>query len=216
MKFFVFIMIIFTLVSTLATTDSFAAQKQDNASELLYSDRNKPIYYARANIILKRNTLPNPSPTAQPELSQKDSVDEDANSEELKTIEKPIIAPYPPLMFDVEIRDGNTLYNQNDWFNLSSYSNKTGVMMVFDKPDKHPIVHSNQYPPVDILFINKHGKVTQIAPNIILSELDQSIYPKSSILAFIFLKGGICTELSINVGDEVQHSLFKKPPTILN
>ena len=120
------------------------------------------------------------------------------------------------LLLDVEIRDGASLYIQNGWFNLSSYVDKSGILMAFAKPDKHPITSSSQYAPVDILFIDKQGKIVQIAPNIALSELEQEIYPESPILAFLFLKGGSCVELSINVGDEIQYNLFKKPPLILN
>ena len=88
--------------------------------------------------------------------------------------------------------------------------------MAFGKPVIKPIVRSNQYAPVDILFIDKQGKITQIAPNILLSELEDDIYPSSPILAFLFLKGGACADLQINAGDQVQYSLFKKPPVILN
>lgn len=120
------------------------------------------------------------------------------------------------LLLNIEVRDGESLYKQNGWFNLSSYVDKAGVLMAFSTPDKHPITSLAQYAPVDILFIDKQGKILQIAPSISLSELDQEIYPESPILAFLFLKGGSCSELSINVGDEIQYSLFKKPPLILN
>lgn len=88
-------------------------------------------------------------------------------------------------------------------------------MMVFGEPTIQPIIPSAQYAPTDILFIDKQGKITQIVPNILLSELDQEIYPEKEILAFLFLKGGTCADLSINVGDDIQYSLFKKPPLIL-
>jgi uncharacterized membrane protein (UPF0127 family) len=205
MKNFIFAVLIFSVAFILQATDSFATKKNRNSNKMIYGDTSAPIDYVRTNIIIMRKSLPKlPAP------------------EPLPWKEKPItpepipeIAQDPALVLDVEIRDGMSLYNQNGWFNLTSYSEKTGVMMAFSKPDTKPIIRSTQYAPVDILFIDKQGKITQIAPSIMLSELEEDIYPSSPILAFLFLKGGSCTDLSINVGDEVQYSLFKKPPLIL-
>lgn len=121
------------------------------------------------------------------------------------------------VVLDVEIRDGMGLYNQRGWYNLSSYSEKSGVLMAFTEPSQFPIIHSSQYAPVDILFIDARGKITQIAPNISLSNLEADIYPGVPILAFLFVKGGTCATLSINPGDEVEYApLFKKPPVVLS
>lgn len=154
-----------------------------------------PFYYARSSIIINRKSLP--------------------PLQDLPWQEQPTPQD-PAIVFDVEVRDGMSMYNQKGWFNLSSYSEQTGVMLAFGEPTIQPIINSAQYAPVDILFIDKQGKITQIVPNILLSELDQDIYPNSEILAFLFLKGGSCANLSIHAGDDVQYSLFKKPPLILN
>ena len=219
MKIFIFVIIICPLVFTLETTGAFAAQKAQNKlrnserkpDKLFYGEQNKPILYTRANITLIRKTLPPPAPLPEPLPWQEKIV-----RPEPEIPEKQPIPPYPPLVLDVEIRDGMALYNQNGWFNLSSYSEKSGVMMAFSEPGVHPIIRSAQYARTDILFIDKQGKITQIAPSILLSELDQDIYPSAPVLAFLFMKGGTCEELAINVGDEIRYSLFKKPPVILN
>ncbi len=205
MRLFVSIFMVLLLVFC-GSTDSLAAKKAHNTSRIIYGDGTNPIDYTRTNIIIVRKSLPKPTP--------KPTTDHDKIVEP-KPPETPP-AQNPELVFDVEVRDGMALYNQNGWFNLSSYSDMSGVMMAFAKPDIRPIVRSAQYAPADILFIDKQGKISQIAPNILLSELEDDIYPQSPVLAFLFLKGGSCAELSINVGDEVQYSLFKKPPVILN
>jgi len=120
------------------------------------------------------------------------------------------------LSFKVEVRDGRTLYNQRDWFNLSSYEEKSGVLLMFPGPTQSPIIPSRQYSPVDILFIDQQGTIVQIVPSILLSELQQEIMPESPVLAFLFLKAGICEKLVIAPGDEVEYEAFKKPPTVLS
>jgi uncharacterized membrane protein (UPF0127 family) len=205
---FLFIIIIPLLIA-LAPGDSFAAKKVHNKSGIFYGENNSPIDYTRTNILIIRKSLPKtPKPISLPDKD---------NIQPIKAPEpEPVPVPDPGIILDVEVRDAMSLYNQNGWFNLSSYSDKSGIMMAFGKPDIKPIIRSNQYAPVDILFIDKQGKIIQIVPNILLSELEEEIYPNSPILAFLFLKGGACADLLINAGDEVQYSLFKKPPVILS
>lgn len=212
MKSFIIAFIVAGLFFSLWAAESFAASaKKSHTSKKSYTngDSNSPIDYVRTNIIIMRKSMPKPTPdTTQPMPWQDSSIIRPTPEEtELED---------PSLVFDVEIRDGMSLYNQSGWFNLSSYSDRTGVMMVFAKPGIKPIIRSTQYAPVDILFIDKQGNITQIAPNINLSEIDEEIYPSAPILAFLFLKGGTCADMHINVGDEIQYSLFKKSPLILN
>lgn len=207
MKIFVLTALIFSLVLTLQSTNSFAAKKTHSSSKIFYGETGTPIDYTRTNIVLLRKSMPKPIPQPMPWQD---------NSTVRPIIEDTQEPQDPALVLDVEVRDGMTLYNQSGWFNLSGYSEKSGVMMAFSKSDSKPIIRSTQYAPVDILFIDKQGKITQIAPSILLSEIEEDIYPDAPILAFLFLKGGSCTDLFINVGDEVQYSLFKKPPVILS
>ena len=119
------------------------------------------------------------------------------------------------LMFQVEVRDGRTLYGQEGWFNLTSYDDDKGVLLAFNPPAQTPIISSAQYAPVDILFIDREGTIIQIAPKIQLAELEQQIMPQAPVSAFLFLKSGICEKLVINPGDTVDYALFKPSPVIL-
>ena len=212
MRNFVLALIIGVLFFSIGATGSFAGADQKSHTYKrahTSSDSNSPIDYVRTNIVILRKSMPKPTPDPTRPMPWQDESIISPTPEEVELEE-------PSLVFDVEIRDGMSLYNQSGWFNLSSYSDRSGVMMAFGKPDIKPIVRSTQYAPVDILFIDKQGNITQIAPSINLSEIDEEIYPSAPILAFLFLKGGTCADLHINVGDEIQYSLFKKSPLILN
>lgn len=119
------------------------------------------------------------------------------------------------LAINAEMRDGATMYQQKGWFNLSSPSEDGGVLLVFAAPTVTPIAPSAQYAPLDILMINKEGRVTEIVPNVLLSTLEEDIYPSGPILAMLFLRGGLCEKANIRPGDYVEHPLFRKPPTVL-
>lgn len=121
----------------------------------------------------------------------------------------------PAIVLNAEIRDATALYNQKGWFNLNTPSENGGVLMMFTAPTIMPISYMAQYAPVDIALVDKEGKITQIIPNITLSQLEQDIVPESPVLAFLFLKGGICEKLSIAPGDMVEYKLFKKSPTVI-
>jgi uncharacterized membrane protein (UPF0127 family) len=157
------------------------------------ADENTPLLYNRTTLNIVRHAVPAPMPW-QPAAD----------------------APKPEISFDVEVRDAMTLYNQKGWYNLSSPEERSGVLMAFSAPGIAPVVASAQYAPLDILLIDAEGKITQIIPNIMLSQLQKEIMPTKPVLAFLFLKGGICQSLSINPGDDVEYALFKKPPVVLS
>ena len=119
------------------------------------------------------------------------------------------------LVFEVEVREGKSIYGQEGWFNLSGYDDNKGLLLTFPAPVQTPILPASQYVPVDILFIDKEGVVTQIAPKVILAELEDPIMPQAPIMAFLFLKSGMCEKLVINPGDIVDFSIFKPSPVIL-
>lgn len=121
-----------------------------------------------------------------------------------------------PLAFDVEIRDGMSMYNQQGWFNLASPSDNGGVLMAFTAPGLAPIIRLQQYAALDILLIDRTGNVTQIIPNVVLANLPHDITPEAPVLALLFLKGGACERLGIHPGDVVQHAMFARPTTVLS
>lgn len=125
-------------------------------------------------------------------------------------------AASPPLTFEVEVRDAAALRHQQGWFDLGGLSENGGMLMVFSASGLPPVARSTQYAPLDILFIDQEGKITQILPDLVLAKLEREIYPDAPVLAFLFLKGGMCKKLSIAPGDEVDYKIFRKPPVMLN
>jgi len=164
------------------------------------ADESTPLFYTRSNIVVIRKTPPQKTIPPLPWQAQGQPT---------------VVQDDPRVLFDVEVRDAMALYSQKGWFNLSSPSEKDGVLLAFSASGTTPIVHSTQYAPLDILLIDHEGTITQIIPNIKLSELDQDIVPSSPVLAFLFLKGGLCEKLSIRPGDTVEYKLFRKPPVVL-
>lgn len=119
------------------------------------------------------------------------------------------------IAINVEIRNAKTLYGQSGWFNLNSLSAGNGVLLTFNTPTLAPLVRSAHYAPLDVLFIDARGKIIQIAPDIVLNQLETDIYPNEPVMAFLLLGGGSSKSLSILPGDEVEYKIFKKPPAVL-
>ncbi|NBO18394.1 MAG: DUF192 domain-containing protein [Proteobacteria bacterium] len=115
------------------------------------------------------------------------------------------------ITFDIEARDAMTYYRQKDWFNLISPTDDSGVLLLFSAPGLPPIIPSTHYAALDILFIDAEGRITQLLPNIKLSGLKQPITPKDPVLAFLFLRGGLCQQLNIRPGDSVEYRAFSSP-----
>lgn len=151
-----------------------------------------PLLYTRSDITIMRHSMP--------ALPWKP----DATSTEASVV------------FDTEIRDGATLYNQQGWYNLNAPEALKAVMLVFGAPVLAPIIPSASYAPIDIVLIDKEGTVLQIFPRLRLAALEEEIYPAQPVSAFLFLKGGSCEALSIAPGDYVVYKIFKRPPKALD
>jgi uncharacterized membrane protein (UPF0127 family) len=163
---------------------------------LAQADQSTPLFYNRAELTIERQAAPAPAPL--PWLG------------EVRPQER------SGIVFDVEVRDAASFYNQKDWFNLSGPTDDSGVLLAFAAPTLAPIIRSRQYAPLDILMVDNEGKIVQIVPNIMLADLQREILPKNPILAFLFLKGETCQRLSIAPGDRVVYDIFTTPPTVLS
>jgi hypothetical protein len=128
----------------------------------------------------------------------------------------------PEVIFDIEVRDAATVYNQNirnsqtGWFNLSAPEAHRGVMVMFKTPQIFPLSRSTDFSPLDVVVIDDTGTISQIVPNVKLSELDHEIVPEKPALAFLFLQGGLTGKLSINKGDKLDSPFFKKSSLLVD
>lgn len=157
------------------------------------ADESAPLFYTRTSVRIVRA-----APPADAFLPWEDKIRGDKG-----------------VVINAEMREGAVMYNQRGWFNLSSPSPDGGVLLVFSAPAMAPVAPSSQYAPLDILMIDKEGRIVQIVPGILLSDLQEDIYPPSPVVALLFLQGGLCERAGIRPGDYVEHALFKKPPTVL-
>lgn len=118
--------------------------------------------------------------------------------------------------FAVDIRESNVLYQQEGWIDLSGLSPNQGALFIFAKSQKASIKRMTIYPPVDVLWINPEGKITSIAPNIVLANLDKPIAGTEKSKAILLLSGGLCAQERIMPGDMVINSeFFSAAPPIL-
>jgi hypothetical protein len=162
------------------------------AASSALADENIPLLYTRTEIAIMRHHVP-PLPWASD-----------------------VPAAPAEAIFDTEIRDGATLYNQAGWYNLSGPSSSGAVLLVFGAPVLAPIAPSSNYVLLDILLLDAKGTVLQIFPKLRLSSLEEEIYPAQPVAAFLFLKGGTCETMSITPGDYVKYKLFHRPPDTLS
>jgi uncharacterized protein len=82
-----------------------------------------------------------------------------------------------------------------------------GMLFVFPGMQRPTMWMKNTYIPLDLLFINEHGRIEYIAAQATPLSLAVIESPKPA-LAVLELKGGASDLLGIKVGDSVMHSSF--------
>jgi uncharacterized protein len=82
-----------------------------------------------------------------------------------------------------------------------------GMLFVFPGNREPTMWMKNTYIPLDLLFINEHGRIEYIATEAKPLSLSTIQSPKPS-LAVLELKGGACELLGIKAGDFVVNSIF--------
>jgi len=82
--------------------------------------------------------------------------------------------------------------------------------MLFDFKREEPVVMwmKNTYLSLDMVFIDKSGKVVNVAEN--TEPLSERIVPSSGpVLAVLELNAGTARRIGLKAGDRLRHSLFK-------
>lgn len=120
-----------------------------------------------------------------------------------------------PVSFSVEVR-GEETFRQQSISSLGRLKNDTGTMLVLNYPLDIPLLYQPIRNPLDVLFVNKHGMILQLMPNIVLEELQEEIRTGKEVKAMLYLSGGICETNGIRPGHIVEHPIFKPKPTVIN
>ncbi len=86
---------------------------------------------------------------------------------------------------------------------------RAGMLFVFSTTERVSMWMKNTYLPLDMLFIDDKGRITYIAARATPFSLDTITAPQPTH-EVLELKGGICEQLGINVGDIVVQKIQKR------
>lgn len=82
-----------------------------------------------------------------------------------------------------------------------------GMLFDFGRPQHASMWMRNTYVPLDMLFIDADGRITQIAANT-QPLSDKVVASREPVRAVLELRGGVSAKLGIKPGDRVIHPLF--------
>lgn len=129
------------------------------------------------------------------------------------------LSAFPQSLLAIRTSSGKVV-NFKVWLADSPRREEQGLMyihsldlhagMLFLFPGNQPVAMwmKNTYIPLDLLFLDTHGKIDYIAADATpLSE--KIIGPPTTEFAVLELKGGACDALGIKVGDRVLQENFK-------
>lgn len=128
-------------------------------------------------------------------------------------IEKPVTSN--SVAMNIDIRSAETTFNRSGWYNFALLKEYEGVMLVFDESQLIEIGRTNDYAPLDILFADDYGVITEIIPSIKLVDLEETIPSSSQVKVLLYLQGGFSGKLGIQPKDKLRHSVFKKRPLVI-
>jgi uncharacterized membrane protein (UPF0127 family) len=84
----------------------------------------------------------------------------------------------------------------------------SGMLFLHQRESSQLMWMKNTLIPLDMLFIDKTGKITRIVERTIPRSLN-TISSRGKVLAVLELRGGTVSKLGIKTGDKVKHSAFK-------
>jgi uncharacterized protein len=125
-------------------------------------------------------------------------------AEALQTLE--IVTASGPHQFKVELADTPSERAKGLMFRRSMPPNQG---MLFDFHDEVPIMMwmKNTYIPLDMVFVDRAGTVTRIAPDAV--PLSEETIPGGMAYAVIELNAGAAEKIGLKPGDAVHHPAFR-------
>jgi uncharacterized membrane protein (UPF0127 family) len=111
--------------------------------------------------------------------------------------------------FLVEMAVNPTQRSQGLMFRESLEEDR-GMLFDFGKSQRAAMWMRNTYVPLDMLFIDAHGQITQIAADT-QPLSDAVIASREPVRAVLELRGGVSAKLGIKPGDRVIHPMFTGP-----
>jgi uncharacterized membrane protein (UPF0127 family) len=83
-----------------------------------------------------------------------------------------------------------------------------GMLFEFESEDPQSFWMKNTYIPLDIIFIDRSGRVIRVAAN--AEPLSERTIPSGGpCIAVLELNGGVAADIGLKIGDQVKHPFFK-------
>jgi uncharacterized membrane protein (UPF0127 family) len=120
-----------------------------------------------------------------------------------------IDAPHERFEFQVEMAVSPEQRSQGLMFRESLEEDR-GMLFDFGKPQRASMWMRNTYVPLDMLFIDAEGRITQITENT-QPLSDAVVASRQPVRAVLELLGGVSAKLGIKPGDRVIHPMFTEP-----
>ncbi len=94
-----------------------------------------------------------------------------------------------------------------------SLPNRSGMLFVFDPPQPVAFWMKNTLIPLDMIFLDRTGKVTRVHEGAIPGNLTP-IEGGDSVFAVLEINAGLSARYSIMPGTQMQHEIFSQGPAI--
>ncbi len=94
-----------------------------------------------------------------------------------------------------------------------SLPKRSGMLFVFDPPQRVAFWMKNTLIPLDIIFLDRTGMVTRVHENAIPGDESQ-IYGGDSVFAVLEINAGLADRYLITPGTQMQHEVFSQGPAI--
>ena len=116
------------------------------------------------------------------------------------------------MKFVVEIADDPAERSQGLMFR-EEMPRGAGMLFVYDRPQRASFWMKNTLIPLDLLFVNRRGKITHIHADAIPGDLTP-IEGGRRVLAVLEINGGLAEDYGITVGSEMRHPVFEDGPAL--
>ncbi|WP_170381050.1 DUF192 domain-containing protein [Ruegeria atlantica] len=94
-----------------------------------------------------------------------------------------------------------------------SIPKRSGMLFVFDPPQRTAFWMKNTLIPLDIIFLDRTGTVVHVHENAIPGD-ETLIEGGDSIFAVLEIKAGLASRYLITPGTQMQHEIFSQGPAI--
>ncbi len=111
--------------------------------------------------------------------------------------------------FSIEIATDPQQWAQGLMFRRS-LAPDAGMLFLYKRPRRISMWMKNTLIPLDMLFIDQRGRITQVEERTVPHSL-KSITSKKRVIAVLELMGGSADRLGIRPGDRVEYPAFEQP-----